>query len=171
MFRFRTLLAIALVALIAAPALADVKNFRVVNNSGAGNIASDLHLTIGGTAPGLNVGNITVLVNPAACGAPTISITGGNVVNLDWGVNCVNPGDVTIVRVASVSGNPPGPFSLVSGEWTYTNQGPIAINVGNDTASVQVPTVSQWGLIVMTLALLVAATIIFARRRPATAHA
>jgi hypothetical protein len=33
--------------------------------------------------------------------------------------------------------------------------------------SAPVPTVSQWGLVIMTLALLTAATIIFARRRPA----
>jgi hypothetical protein len=170
MFRFRTLAAIALVALIAAPALAaDTKNFRVINNSGAQ--ASDLHLTITGTGGGLVNGNITVLVNPPGCGNPAVSITGGNVVNLDWGTNCVNPGDVVIVRVASVAGNPPGPFTIASGEWTFNPGAPIAINVGNDTAVVQVPTVSQWGLIIMTLALLVAATVIFARRRPATAHA
>lgn len=40
---------------------------------------------------------------------------------------------------------------------------------GNPCAAI--PTVSQWGLIVMTLLLLTAATIIFARRRPAVSHA
>jgi len=169
MFRFRTLLTIALVALIAGPAFADTKNFRVINNSGSQ--ASDLHLVIGGTGGGLVGGNVVVLVNPANCATPNVSVSGGNTVNLDWGVNCVDPGGLAIVRITSVNGNPPGPFSLVSGTWSYTNQGDIAINVGNDTASIQVPTVSQWGLIVMTLALLIAATVIFARRRPATAHA
>ena len=162
MFRIRTLAAIALVALIAAPAFAaDTKNYRVVNNSGAAR--SDLHLTMGGTGGDLVPGSITVLVNPPNCGNPTITITGGNIVNLDWGVACVAIGDPVIVRVKT--GN--GPLSLVSGEWT---PGPVALG-GGDSAEVQVPTVSQWGLIVMTLALLVAATVIFARRRPATAHA
>lgn len=164
MFRFKTLAALALVALIAAPALAaDTQNFRVINNSGA--IASDLHVTFSGTVSNISA---AMLVNPDACGVPAITYTGGNTVNLDWGVDCVPIGQVVIMRVTTTDA---GPLAITSGEWTYTSGSPVAISVVADTASIAVPTVSQWGLIVMTLALLTAATIIFARRRPATAHA
>ena len=133
-------------------------NFRVINNSGA--IASGLHLTFANTGGTLCPNRVTVLVNPATCGTASINTSGGSQLTLDWQVDCVAPGAPVIFRL----GTDTGPISIISGEWLFTSQPSIPINVTGDTATVQVPTVSQWGTVIMTLALLIAATIVFTRR-------
>lgn len=158
-----SMLTLALVALLAAPASAqDKKHYRIHNNSGAA--AKDLHITFGGTGGNLNV---SVLAPPFPCENPTVTITGGNTANIVWLADCFRNKDVCIIRAQTTA----GPLSVISGEWTYSVGAPIALNVGTDVVLTDVPTVSQWGLIILTLLLLTAATIIFARRRttPVTA--
>jgi hypothetical protein len=165
-FRLKTLslsLALAFAVATAAQA-ADTKNYRVVNNSTL--TAKDLHITFTGTGGSLNV---VILNQPAACGDATIAYSGGgNTVDIDWPENCVPVGGLVTIRASTAN----GPLSPSSGTWTYEAPDPPQnINVGTDITVTNVPTVSQWGLIIMTLLLLTAATIIFARRRPAAAQA
>jgi hypothetical protein len=158
-----TMLTLALVALLATPASAqDKKNYRITNNSGAA--AKDLHVTFGGTGGNLNV---SMLAPPFSCEDPTISVTGGDTANMVWLSECFRNKDVCILRAQTTA----GPLSVVSGEWTYAAGAPIALNVGTDVFETEVPTVGQWGLIILTLLLLTAATLIFARRRTVPAAA
>ena len=91
---------------------ADTRVYRITNNTGQR--ASDLHIVFRFTGGDLTT---AVLVNPPGCPAPAIPSNGPGATRtmvLDWGVECVAPGDRVTVRVSTIN----GPLAPDSGFWT-----------------------------------------------------
>ncbi|MEK6644454.1 MAG: IPTL-CTERM sorting domain-containing protein [Planctomycetota bacterium] len=156
---FKKCLIVAVAVAIASASTvnaADSKAYRVANNSAAA--AKQLDLTFAGTG-----GSLLMIVygqdNPCPDGTVSVNQPGGNA-TVTYPDDCVRVKGLVLIKASTNN----GPISISSGFWTdaLNNQSPILLT---DAVQITVPTVSQWGLIVMTIALLIAATIIFARRK------
>jgi len=157
------MLAIVACLAIAGVATAQSTDFTVTNNSGAAQ--SKLAMTFAGAGSHTNLVPISW---PGGCASPTVLVNPDDTITLDFATDCVMPGLTVKIRVQPSTG-----VSCLSGVWTNVALATAPVACGADVASAAgpaIPTVSQWGLIVMTLLLLTAATVIFARRRPTTVH-
>lgn len=125
----------------------------------AGMTPNDFHVLFSGT--GGTIANVTVV--PAG----VVTIPGGNMINVVWAANLAAG---TVVTITFSTEHPT--IAVVGASWTKDG-----VDIGNpippgDEDSFEeieepapIPTVSQWGLIVMTLLLLTGGTILLGRRR------
>jgi hypothetical protein len=163
MFRKSILIAVAIAFVAGSSAMAaDTKAWRVANNSAAA--AKQLDLTFGGTGGSLAV---TVYGQDSTCPDPTSVTVAAPSVTILYPDDCVRVKGLILLKASTTA----GPLSIISGFWTDDLNNTSNIVAGTDDTLITVPTVSQWGLIVLTIALLIAATIIFARRKPVVANA
>jgi hypothetical protein len=135
---------------------ASTQYFAITNNSGASR--SDLHLEFTGTG---GTATLTVIGNPAGCGAPIVT-NPGTPWDITWSGACVDVGEVVTVRIDS-------DFSVAfdSGYWTPGN---VALAGGDVAEQNPVPACSPWAVGVLVLTVLAAALLlIFRRRRVETA--
>ena len=109
------LLCLCAVSLLGAQTAYGFSNgYSITNNSGAAR--SDLHFSIVGTG---QMASLAVVESPPGCPAPTVTQLGSSGWTIDWGVACVDPGEVVKVTVFTYWGPAGNVFS--SATWTPGN--------------------------------------------------
>jgi hypothetical protein len=117
---------------------------EVISQSEVG-IGSGLEVVYTGTGGTLR--DVVVTSNPPGCDAPAIQVIGGNAIRLTWPEACVDQGEVVeyqfTVDYPCETVQPPS-----SVEWTYP-----------------IPTLTQWGLIILVVLIVFSTWVILRRRR------
>ena len=133
--------------------------FDITNNSGAAR--SVLHLNFAGTG---GTATLEVRLNANGCLAPTVS-NPGSPWDITWSSACVD--NLEKIQISINSGSS---VTFTSGSWDPAGAN-VALAPGDVVFNpICVPTLSGWGVGVMVLLVLSAATIVLIRRRaPATA--
>jgi hypothetical protein len=153
-------LAVALVGLLITPAFAQARKVVEVVNSTRQAVST---LTITFTGTGVSDFKVTD-VKATTCSAqpaPTVNIQVLTVI-IQWPNNCVEP-NATVSFIVSYW-TTAGPLGFGGGNWQTTPPGPQPLPVqASDVTIRSVPTLTEWGLIV--LAVLLASSLAWMIRR------
>ncbi len=123
------------------------------NNSGAAR--TDLHVLFSGT--GGTIANQAVISNDGPGAVTGIAVVGGNEIQIDWGAPGLGVGNT--VKFTFTTTN--APVTVASATWT---PGDVPAGEGDVIIVEKVPSLTEWGLLVL-VALLVASGVYVAIRR------
>ena len=145
------------VALVAVPALAEATRYLLHITNPGPSPAQKLTITLLATDPTFQVIAAAVIAQPEGCPTAQVNIEGKAKVHIIWNNLCVKAGDAVRVQVTTSFPATHG----ISAVWTGQQdswKGQVAI-LSQET----VPTLTEWGLIV--LGLLLAGSLAFMIRR------
>ncbi len=130
---------------------------EATNNSGA--VRTDLHMLFIGT--GGSIAAVNVIENDGPGKITGTAVVGGNEIRIDWDGDGIAVGNT--VKVEFTTTNP----TVTLSEPAYWTPDSVAVDPAPTMNNVPVPTLSQWGLLVLLLAVVVSGVLFLRRRRAA----
>lgn len=136
----------------------DTAYYSIKNNTGV--TLTDLEVPFSGGGALTAV----VITNPPGCPTPAITYPGGNTVKLNWVTPCVTPGASATMQVTTTS----GPLGYTNGSGFWTSYGsPTGPGLNEYFDIKEVPTLSEWGLIILALLLVTTSMVMIQKRQNA----